>query len=68
MENAKKKSLSHAQMAKAAAIALVGGAIPFYLAIKGNPWPSVALLVGSWVYVQNKARACAASGRRVKHS
>jgi len=47
MENTKKKPLSHAQMAKAITIALAGGAIPVYLAIKGNPWPCIALFVAS---------------------
>ncbi|WP_296649908.1 hypothetical protein [Paraburkholderia sp.] len=51
MENTNKKPLSDAQMAKVIAIALVVGAILVYLALKGNPWPSIALLVASWAYL-----------------
>ncbi|AXV99822.1 hypothetical protein CJO81_03025 [Ralstonia solanacearum] len=56
MENTNKKPLSHAQMAKAISIAVIGGAIPVYLAIKGNPWPCVALIGVSWVYLQFRRR------------
>lgn len=56
MENTKKKPLSHAQMAKAISIALVCGALPAYLAIKGNPWPCAALIVASGVYLPFRRR------------
>jgi hypothetical protein len=43
-------------MAKAISIALVGGVIPVYLAIKGSPWPCIALLVASWAYLPFRRR------------
>ncbi|MGA5725865.1 hypothetical protein ACPCHQ_18200 [Ralstonia thomasii] len=56
MENTNKKPLSHAQMAKAFSIVLVVGAIPVYLALKGNPWPCGALIVASLVYLPFRRR------------
>ncbi|MGD7190423.1 hypothetical protein ACQCRI_19530 [Ralstonia pseudosolanacearum] len=50
MENAHKKSLTHAHMAFAISIVLASSAIPVYLASKGNPWPCVMLLVAGLAY------------------
>lgn len=51
-----KKPLSHAQMAKAFSIVLVVGAIPVYLALKGTPWPCVALFIASLAYLPIRRR------------
>ncbi|CAJ0881379.1 hypothetical protein [Ralstonia flatus] len=51
-----RKPLTDRQMAKAISIVVVGGAIPLYLAIKGNPWPCAALIVASWVYLPFRRR------------
>lgn len=51
-----RKPLTDWQMAKAISIVVVGGAIPLYLALKGNPWPCAALIVASWVYLPFRRR------------
>ncbi|CAG9170395.1 hypothetical protein [Cupriavidus pinatubonensis] len=56
METSKRKPLTDGQMALAISIALAGGAIPVYLAIKGNPWPCVALFVASQAYLMFRRR------------
>lgn len=56
MENTKKKPLSHAQMAFAISLVLAGSAIPVYLAIKGNAWPCIALVVASQAYLMVRRR------------
>lgn len=48
--------LTHGQMALAISIVLAGGAIPVYLAIKGNPWPCIALVVASKAYLMIRRR------------
>ncbi|OAI66400.1 hypothetical protein RSP781_13935 [Ralstonia pseudosolanacearum] len=56
MTNAKKKPLSHAQMALAISLVLVSSAGPVYLAIKGNAWPCIALVVVSQAYLTIRRR------------
>nr|WP_311528562.1 hypothetical protein [uncultured Ralstonia sp.] len=51
-----RKPLTDWQMAKAISIVVVGGAIPLYLALKGNPWPCATLIVASWVYLPFRRR------------
>lgn len=45
------KPLSNTQMALGISVALLISAVPVYLAIKGNPWPCIALLVASKVFL-----------------
>lgn len=56
MTNAKKKPLSHAKMAFAISLVLASSAIPVYLAMKGNPWPCIALVVVSQAYLTIRRR------------
>lgn len=56
MENANKKSLTHAHMAFAISIVLAGSAIPVYMAVKGNAWPCIALVVVSQAYLTIRRR------------
>lgn len=51
-----RKPLTDWQMAKAISIVVVGGAVPLYLAIKGNPWPCAALIAANCVYQQFRRR------------
>ncbi|WP_231408700.1 hypothetical protein [Ralstonia solanacearum] len=56
MENANKKSLTHAHMALAISIGLAGSAVPVYMASKGNPWPCVVLIVAGLAYLPIRRR------------
>lgn len=51
-----RKPLTDGQMALAISIVLAGGAIPIYLAIKGNPWPCIAIVVASKAYLMIRRR------------
>lgn len=51
-----RKPLTHLQMALAISLVLAVSAIPFYLAIKGNPWPCAALFVVSQGYLAFRRR------------
>ena len=46
-----RKPLTNAQMAFAISIAVIGCAGPVYLAIKGNPWPCIALFIASKLFL-----------------
>ncbi|WP_454734306.1 hypothetical protein [Cupriavidus pauculus] len=51
-----RKPFTHRQMALAISLVLAVSAIPFYLAIKGNPWPCIGIFAASQAYLMIRRR------------